>query len=374
MLPYSDQNSSSIDRILATAFHFCTNHHSILIASSNPKTLSIDSDCATLTIPWNILPQSVHWPNLTQSHSSYNTSPATTTLILVSIQSGVLFHSVFPEFSTMPYPILTLPYPFAKRLPQLLSPLELQNLQIAAGRFDGQLKPDVLACNFDCAIFNGDTSDIITIPMRKVVKLHNNKIICNCEYVFFESLSNAVFENDHFNNTHYAASIVTMERCKVSTKFLENMAKKLTELTELHIEDESEVDKSIKFPTIFNLFPFCKFLAITTAYNGWVRDLVDASISTKIKRLTIEHGDLDELLSFDSDDIQSLLEQHSKMYMILTYKVPGPIQESEEYFESRFNKIFTLPKKFEGFDVYFFVKSMNTDLEPIDFCFVNGFV
>uniref|UniRef100_A0A7E4W0B7 FTH domain-containing protein n=1 Tax=Panagrellus redivivus TaxID=6233 RepID=A0A7E4W0B7_PANRE len=136
------------------------------------------------------------------------------------------------------------------------------------------------------------------------------------------------------------------------------MAHKLTELEVLCFKDKSEVDKSIKFPTIFNLFPFCKFLDIATAYNGWVRDLVDANLTTKINMISIEHDDLNELLGFDADDIQRLHEQHDEIYLSLTYKVHGPTHESKEYFEKRIRETFGLPKSFSN-DIYFEVRFVN---------------
>uniref|UniRef100_A0A7E4ZYM9 Pectinesterase n=1 Tax=Panagrellus redivivus TaxID=6233 RepID=A0A7E4ZYM9_PANRE len=168
------------------------------------------------------------------------TSPAATTLILVFHLSRVLPPSIFRQLPTMPYLILTLPYPFAKRLPQLLNPVELRNLQIAAGHSEGSLKPIVLTCNVYIASFNGNTSDFISVGQQKVVKIHNNKVFCKCEYAFFIALSEVVVENYYFNNTHYAANVVTFKHCKVSTKFLENVAHKLTELTELYFENKCE--------------------------------------------------------------------------------------------------------------------------------------
>uniref|UniRef100_A0A7E4WA40 Peptidase_M16_C domain-containing protein n=1 Tax=Panagrellus redivivus TaxID=6233 RepID=A0A7E4WA40_PANRE len=51
----------------------------------------------------------------------------------------------------MPYPILTLPYPFARRLCQLLTPEELENLQIAAGHKTRHLKPIIQLIKKQCA-------------------------------------------------------------------------------------------------------------------------------------------------------------------------------------------------------------------------------
>uniref|UniRef100_A0A7E4UVC5 F-box domain-containing protein n=1 Tax=Panagrellus redivivus TaxID=6233 RepID=A0A7E4UVC5_PANRE len=248
----------------------------------------------------------------------------------------------------MPYPILTLPYPFAKRLSQLLSPSELKNLQIAA--------------------------DLITVGPQKVVNILKNKILCKCEYAFFNSLSDAVFENHDFNNTHYAANIVTFKNCKVGTNFLENMAKKLRQSTELYFEDKCEIDKSIKFPIIFNLFPFLNTLYITTACNGWVRELVDANPVTKIHIISIEHDNLDELLGFDSEDILSLHEQHPQIFLSLTYMVHGPIHEGEEYFEKRIREAFDLPKDYRS-DIYFEARTMNQteNSDLIYWCYVDDF-
>uniref|UniRef100_A0A7E4W4R7 Uncharacterized protein n=1 Tax=Panagrellus redivivus TaxID=6233 RepID=A0A7E4W4R7_PANRE len=75
----------------------------------------------------------------------------------------------------MPYPILTLPYPFAKRLRQLLTPLELQQLQIAAGNSIDSLKPVIVVWQYGAKALN----TTLFLPIFEISVLVPKSVSCN---------------------------------------------------------------------------------------------------------------------------------------------------------------------------------------------------
>uniref|UniRef100_A0A7E4UV52 F-box domain-containing protein n=1 Tax=Panagrellus redivivus TaxID=6233 RepID=A0A7E4UV52_PANRE len=283
----------------------------------------------------------------------------------------------------MPYPILTLPYPFAKRLQQLLSPFELQNLQIAAAHFKGPLEPVVMTSKVYRITFEGDTSDVINLTVAcnsldmktKTVNIGNEKVVYQCPHASFNSLSNAVFDNICFNNLYYAAKIVCIKYCKVSLKFLENIAArfKITNLRDLYIREGNEIDNDVKISTVYKMFPFLKTLSIATAYNGWIRELLDPDFTTEIEYLLLRHDSLDELLSFNTVDFHRLVEKHPRLNLYMVYKVPGQIHESKEYFEMRIKKAFSLHRfnSYGDFYLYFEVSSVNDTPEQYFFWYID---
>uniref|UniRef100_A0A7E4UPS8 BPI2 domain-containing protein n=1 Tax=Panagrellus redivivus TaxID=6233 RepID=A0A7E4UPS8_PANRE len=113
----------------------------------------------------------------------------------------------------MPYPILTLPYPFAKRLRQLLNPFELEQLQIAAGHtVTNPLKPIVTLYKDYGVHFQGNiTADpnVITTCELTRISLNNrfyshNKIntrkndqyFINCNAVILINMSTTALESN----------------------------------------------------------------------------------------------------------------------------------------------------------------------------------
>uniref|UniRef100_A0A7E4ZQA7 F-box domain-containing protein n=1 Tax=Panagrellus redivivus TaxID=6233 RepID=A0A7E4ZQA7_PANRE len=182
----------------------------------------------------------------------------------------------------MPYPILTLPYPFAKRLRQLLSPFELQDLQIAAGHtVINPLKPIVTSYKDYGVLFQGNPTAITTgqlyrISMNNVMPfisyyLINNYLYC-VDKLELRDMTTIVWENMNLNSLLIKVPYINIESSHISNDLLESVAKVTVKVRKLEVYN-CRIDEDVTIAPIINTFPHVTNISINKAYFGWLNDL-----------------------------------------------------------------------------------------------------
>uniref|UniRef100_A0A7E4ZSZ5 F-box domain-containing protein n=1 Tax=Panagrellus redivivus TaxID=6233 RepID=A0A7E4ZSZ5_PANRE len=250
----------------------------------------------------------------------------------------------------MPYPILTLPYPFARRLRQLLDPFELELLQHAAGNaVTSELKPIVVSHKGDRAVFEQVFEHFPNpIPVYKL-KLHCDQITLNiskkdqklikCEIVEFSELSNSTLENFNLDQLMVNVVRITFRKCHISNAFLEKVSKIVLHPRGLDMGYCTNIDEDVKFSTILKIFPYVNCVAIGTSYFGWLDDLV--STGRQLDIVEVLHNNFEEMFSFRPDELYEFVtKQCPEFYMHLYVKtndIAETVDKIKPYIDPRFD-------------------------------------
>uniref|UniRef100_A0A7E4W812 F-box domain-containing protein n=1 Tax=Panagrellus redivivus TaxID=6233 RepID=A0A7E4W812_PANRE len=204
----------------------------------------------------------------------------------------------------MPYPILTLPYPFAKRLRQLLNPFELKELQRAAGScVRNELKPIVKSCNMTAVriIPKGKNDCILKCVDNDMTISKVNQLLVNSLLgLWCVFLNNSNFENATTTQLSIRAVTIAFYSCHITKTVLRNVSKIAIGARRLDFRS-SFIDKDVTFATIIAAFPTVNCMTIEKAYSGWLHDLKDAK--KDFREVDITHDNFDELFSFKPADL-----------------------------------------------------------------------
>uniref|UniRef100_A0A7E4ULC8 F-box domain-containing protein n=1 Tax=Panagrellus redivivus TaxID=6233 RepID=A0A7E4ULC8_PANRE len=215
----------------------------------------------------------------------------------------------------MPYPILTLPYPFAQRLCQLLSPFELSELQKAAG-YDvaNVLKPIVetrhihtVNCN---PIYNDNDNADSTYEMYDGLKpLPKKDYLIKCMHACFYDMSDSALDTFNVNRKiMFDAVRVNCKNCHVSYAFLKSLLKMLVKSpSQFDLRYCYQIDKDVTFLTILTLFPHVNHIALQNVYFGW---LIDLSITGKKFHVVEVFGfNFEDMFSFEPEELYNFVTQ-----------------------------------------------------------------
>uniref|UniRef100_A0A7E5A1X7 DUF3822 family protein n=1 Tax=Panagrellus redivivus TaxID=6233 RepID=A0A7E5A1X7_PANRE len=162
----------------------------------------------------------------------------------------------------MPYPILTLPYPFSKRLYQLLSPLELQRLQTAAGYDIHDLQPLVTTHTVDSFYAYSwkhvpapPFTIVIKVPGKEQIALPNVDHVVNCRYeTNLWYMSSSTFKN--LKTRMVGTPQANFIYCDITNDFLQQ-ASKVVETSVVNII-LSKVKEDVNFLSVTQMFPKVK--------------------------------------------------------------------------------------------------------------------
>uniref|UniRef100_A0A7E4URL5 F-box domain-containing protein n=1 Tax=Panagrellus redivivus TaxID=6233 RepID=A0A7E4URL5_PANRE len=229
----------------------------------------------------------------------------------------------------MPYPILTLPYPFARRLHQLLSPDELENLQTAAGPDISQLKPIAQSLKMDYASFTLSDFNVVTLTISNyndvVTMASCNPLIVKCKHLYVQCLNADIFKKCNFMTKLYlTAEQLHIDRCTVDMKLLTAIASIVNGVKRF---ETVNVENDVKLAGIFELFPRITNIFMPHAYKGWLGDLLRQNV-TGLMELSVKHTDFDELFSFRSEELYQFVQNQSPEFKfeILLITPKNPIQ------------------------------------------------
>uniref|UniRef100_A0A7E4VHM3 BTB domain-containing protein n=1 Tax=Panagrellus redivivus TaxID=6233 RepID=A0A7E4VHM3_PANRE len=223
----------------------------------------------------------------------------------------------------MPYPILTLPYPFAKHLHQLLSPFELQDLQIAAGHnVINTLKPVVTSCKDYIVHFQGNPNDITTCELLRRTKSFSYATIniregepylTKCERVRLYDMSNPALESINHNNILAKTDRIDIESSHISNVFLHNVSKFLVQPRKVQINGHG-FDEDVTFLTILNIFPHANDIMLNNAYFGWLNDL--SSLGRELQFIMIVFESFEKVFSFRPEELYNFIENQGPEFRI----------------------------------------------------------
>uniref|UniRef100_A0A7E4ZYJ5 F-box domain-containing protein n=1 Tax=Panagrellus redivivus TaxID=6233 RepID=A0A7E4ZYJ5_PANRE len=246
----------------------------------------------------------------------------------------------------MPYPILTLPYPFVKRLRQLLDPFELKELQRAAGPYvRNELKPIVKSCKKDfiniCSKDKNDY-DVDWLHMKiKIPEVNQFLIDCTTELKFYH-MTNSNFEKPTITQVFIKADIIRFLSCRISNAMLRNVLKIAIRPWYLDFRySNTGIDEDVTFSTIVDIFPSVKCITMGKAYFGWLDDLINTR--KRLDAVEIFHDNFDELFSFKPADLYDYFRaQYPPFWFLLTYRVnanryPWIINMMQKFIDSRFD-------------------------------------
>uniref|UniRef100_A0A7E4WDR6 F-box domain-containing protein n=1 Tax=Panagrellus redivivus TaxID=6233 RepID=A0A7E4WDR6_PANRE len=238
----------------------------------------------------------------------------------------------------MPYPILTLPYPFARRLCQLLNPEELENLQIAAGYNTRHLKPIIQLIKTQTAGINNENSNVTLYftETRNNHKLTRSKTdeapFLKVESLFLFKLTKSLFEKSCFTHLFIITEQLNFCGCEITVDFLKMIALRIPQIydvTWLKFVCRCQIDKDVKLPFIFNTFPNVKVFEINYAYNGWLTDLLDLNVVNQ-RGFSLLHKNFDELFSFNADELYYFIQkQQTEFFIRLTYICDADADQDE---------------------------------------------
>uniref|UniRef100_A0A7E4VXT2 F-box domain-containing protein n=1 Tax=Panagrellus redivivus TaxID=6233 RepID=A0A7E4VXT2_PANRE len=217
----------------------------------------------------------------------------------------------------MSYPILTLPYPFAKRLRQLLDPFELEELQKAAGPYvRNELKPIVESRKMDVVFMS---AYVLSYMVKHMNAPHANLINC-LESLNLLHLTSSDFENATTTQLLIRTKRIGFFECHVSNALLNKLSKIVVRPFILEFRYSHRFDEDVKFSTIIKIFPSVCWIGLGKAYSGWLDDLI--STRTLFKAIEIFHDNFDELFSFKPAELYDYVKtQHSTFRILLSYKV-----------------------------------------------------
>uniref|UniRef100_A0A7E4VQX4 F-box domain-containing protein n=1 Tax=Panagrellus redivivus TaxID=6233 RepID=A0A7E4VQX4_PANRE len=233
----------------------------------------------------------------------------------------------------MPYPILTLPYPFAQRLCQLLTPEELENLQTAAAHEIGQLKPIVQSMRSKLVIFYAINSKVVMNLVNHSIRTSVYKTsYLKCDVLGFHQLNESMFKKSNFSHLYFKAKKLGFWGCDISITFLKTVALMIPaihQLNQLDLSFSQRIDEAIKLPFIFHYFPNLLCFKTSRAYKGWVNDLLDLNIGG-LSFFYIKHTNFDELFSFKAEQLYNFIQKQQSKFMIsINYKYSADANTTE---------------------------------------------
>uniref|UniRef100_A0A7E4V8K8 Uncharacterized protein n=1 Tax=Panagrellus redivivus TaxID=6233 RepID=A0A7E4V8K8_PANRE len=232
----------------------------------------------------------------------------------------------------MPYPINTLPYPFKKRLRQLLTPAETLQFQKATGHLENKhyLLPIQkyqqcwrVAITTDKKLTSSwclDDSDSVGLSMELGPCMYRPKHI-HLHNVLETHLSCPIFDYVLFDS----ADTLTLSDIVITESLLLALAAKKLKLTTfanaVPFPEVFDVDAPRlhayfdAFPTMTGCFRPCP------AYEGWLQDLIEIN-KPNLKYINIASDDIEKLFSFCYEDMSKLFKrQCSEFRLNLEYKV-----------------------------------------------------
>uniref|UniRef100_A0A7E4WBX6 F-box domain-containing protein n=1 Tax=Panagrellus redivivus TaxID=6233 RepID=A0A7E4WBX6_PANRE len=254
----------------------------------------------------------------------------------------------------MPYPILTLPYPFAQRLRQLLNPFELKQLQLAAGHnVINPLKPIVPSSKerelYFIKNFNTDPDAIPTYdlylgshptglsqPMISIPK--NDKYLIKCLILRFYDMSHLALTSLNTDTLSIKPFRIDLDRCQIRQAFLKTLSKLVIKPSQLCMWSSPDVDEGTTFSTILNIFPSVNSIAFAKSYFGWLSDL--ASTRRRFLAVDILHHDVEKIFSFRPEELYSfVIEQHPQFrfhILVVTDDVDATVKKIAPFIDPRF--------------------------------------
>uniref|UniRef100_A0A7E5A282 FTH domain-containing protein n=1 Tax=Panagrellus redivivus TaxID=6233 RepID=A0A7E5A282_PANRE len=221
----------------------------------------------------------------------------------------------------MPYPILTLPFPFARRLCQLLTPEELQNVQIAAGHEIEKLKPIVKSIENKDTLFHFADSKIECVDFNEhsevLSYLTEDSTLVKCKTAMFQTLTGSTFKNIDLTKIHLKTEELTFTMCNISIDILKSIASRIPAKHEVRefLLFQTRTDENINFPLVFGLFPNLKKIRFNQAYEGWLDDLSNINV-VQLEYLCVQHTKLNELFHFKPEELLGFIKKQSPEFRL----------------------------------------------------------
>uniref|UniRef100_A0A7E4V061 F-box/FBD/LRR-repeat protein n=1 Tax=Panagrellus redivivus TaxID=6233 RepID=A0A7E4V061_PANRE len=224
----------------------------------------------------------------------------------------------------MPYPIHTLPYPFKKRLRQLLTPVELHELQKATGPLETNhfLMPIQKNRKCECLIFRKMVDNKILLDTIPTFEKRNFSDVVEAPYLSLKNFDEKAISIHFFNFVQFQKVRILELHLDITTvPFVIAMAQKRMQLTHLNIYFATEASESqLRLPVFFKAFPaVLHFSFMLYAYKGWVKDILDCKMFG-LEQLTIMSTNFDKLFSFCPEEVYQLVKsQHYKFKLELLH-------------------------------------------------------
>uniref|UniRef100_A0A7E4WD10 FTH domain-containing protein n=1 Tax=Panagrellus redivivus TaxID=6233 RepID=A0A7E4WD10_PANRE len=220
----------------------------------------------------------------------------------------------------MPYPILTLSHPFSRRLCQLLTPEELENLQLAAGPEIRNLKPIVQSFydqNPQFRFFE-DAAKVL-LYLKDIDEITDNYTLSllKCETLTFIEVTDLQFKNSDFSHIYFKANELAFQKCHLTVDYLKYVASIINAhgLLKLCLSISNDLDDDINFAFVFKTFPNLNDLSVGRAYNGWVNDLLNTNV-TDLRSFSVYHNNYEELFSFKASDLHRFIKKQLPNFVV----------------------------------------------------------
>uniref|UniRef100_A0A7E4UQX5 F-box domain-containing protein n=1 Tax=Panagrellus redivivus TaxID=6233 RepID=A0A7E4UQX5_PANRE len=253
----------------------------------------------------------------------------------------------------MPYPILTLPYPFAKRLCQLLSPSEVQELQIAAGHnVIDPLKPFVSSIqNYGLSLYGIATTDPHAIntcqaylsspgnvfSSTNLTNIRRDSVRYSVEVLLLLNMSNTALKNLNLRSQQIKTYLIDINSSHVTNDLLKNVARTTVGCEYLTVYD-NRFDENVTFDTIVDNFPRLNTLILNYAYCGWLSDLTNAR---KNLNLILRFDSFETVFSFRPEELYDFIAKQGPkfcIYLSLESNDPAAIYKVMAYIDPRFQR------------------------------------
>uniref|UniRef100_A0A7E4ZWC7 F-box domain-containing protein n=1 Tax=Panagrellus redivivus TaxID=6233 RepID=A0A7E4ZWC7_PANRE len=247
----------------------------------------------------------------------------------------------------MPYPILTLPYPFAKRLRQLLNPFEIEELQKAAGKtVISPLKPIVTSCKVDTIEFkqNPMNDHAYGLYHRKnhISLPEKDQYFIKCVVARFSDMSEGALNTLKTDQLLIKLKRINLEGCHISHAFLRNVSKMMVvQPTQLDMRFSPAVDEDVKFSTILDIFSCLTHIALKTSYFGWLDDL--ASTGKKFHIAEVFDDNFEKMFSFCPKALYNFVNKqyadfHFRLFL-MTDNIQATVDKIKPFIDPRFDCI-----------------------------------
>uniref|UniRef100_A0A7E4V3E6 F-box domain-containing protein n=1 Tax=Panagrellus redivivus TaxID=6233 RepID=A0A7E4V3E6_PANRE len=228
----------------------------------------------------------------------------------------------------MPYPIATLPYPFRRRLRQLLSPNELVQLQIATGSMEDN--KDLLPLKTYYSISSVRMQRVSDSYFRFRWSTSNQVIkdglhLLSPKYLYLDNFTESDTSSRFFHHLWPSNVIELIINGSTITKdFLTKLSQKQLNPKILNINTCSDLlftANDTKFSHFFKTFPLLEtavFQYFLT--SGWVRHMLGYG-KTHLKDLYIADKNFDRLFSFKSAELDEFVKaQHAGFKLHILYE------------------------------------------------------
>uniref|UniRef100_A0A7E4ZXH4 F-box domain-containing protein n=1 Tax=Panagrellus redivivus TaxID=6233 RepID=A0A7E4ZXH4_PANRE len=216
----------------------------------------------------------------------------------------------------MPYPIASLPYPFGRRLRQLLSPTELLSLQIASGSLENNehllpIQTYQSVPQLGIRKLDDDTVELKWFQDNKGYE-RNGSNVYNGKYLLLESLDESNLSDPIFDYV-WLENIPTLalDDCTITESFLTKLSHKLVKVSDLSVYSWSDgqfFNDGEKFSLIFETFPLiegCDFKY--SLVKGWVKHMIDYG-KTNLKELCIIDNNPWNLFCFTAAEMHQFVK------------------------------------------------------------------